>query len=165
MTGWTPTWWGFRPRLLRDVYQGLPGAGPGLEFRVWSALDGELPVPICTSAMPGSSPARATMPTATSLDPGAARLDPACPRCRRQAGRGLLRPPGDRPGAGGEVMKSTKGWGWGIGPSHAGAATLDGAWARDHPDPGQPPGSGGAAATGATRLAGNDFVPISCFAG
>ena len=47
------------------------------------------------------------------LDPGAARLDPACPRCRRQAGRGLLRPPGDRPGAGGEVMKSTKGWGWG----------------------------------------------------
>ncbi len=43
MTGWTPTWWGFRPRLLRDVYQGLPGTGPGLEFRVWSALDGELP--------------------------------------------------------------------------------------------------------------------------
>ena len=50
--------------------------------------------------MPGSSPARATMPTATSLDPGAARLDPPGPRCQRQAGRGLLRPSGDRPGAG-----------------------------------------------------------------
>ena len=38
-----PIWWGFWSRLLRDVYQGFPGAGPELEFRVWSALDGDLP--------------------------------------------------------------------------------------------------------------------------
>ena len=33
---------GISAPFTRDVYQGLPGAGPGLEFRVWSALDGEL---------------------------------------------------------------------------------------------------------------------------
>ncbi len=140
--------------------KGLPGAGPGLEFRVWSALDGELPADLheCDAWLITGSrhDAYSDIPWIRALRDWIRRAHAADVKlagvCFGQVIAQAL----------GVVMKSTKGWGWGIGPSHAGAATLDGAGARDHRIW---PATRirWAAAAGATRLAGNDFVPISCF--
>ncbi len=165
MTGSIPIWRiVFGPVYSEMFIRGFAALAPELEFRVWSALDGELPEDLhecdawlitgsrhdAYSDIPWIQALRAWIRQAHDAD---VKLAGVC------FGHQVI-----AQALGGEVVKSTKGWGLGVAvhPMLADAPWM--APARDqirilasHQDQVAllPPG--------ATRLAGNDFCPNFMF--
>ncbi|VXA76741.1 hypothetical protein AERO9A_110054 [Aeromonas salmonicida] len=150
----------FGPVYSEMFIKGFRALAPELEFRIWSALDGELPDDLqecdawlitgsrhdAYSDLPWIQALRAWIRLAHDAD---VKLAGVC------FGHQVI-----AQALGGEVVKSTKGWGGagrcvkgtgggagGLGSPHAGDRILDAARAGSDPDPGQPSGSGGPVAT------------------
>ncbi len=155
----------FGPVYSEMFIKGFQPLAPELEFRVWSAIDGELPEDLheCDAWLITGSrhDAYSDIPWIQALRGWIRRAHDADVKLAGICfGHQVI-----AQALGGEVVKSTKGWGLGVSVHPMlEDAPLDGAGAGSYPHSGEPSGSGGpAAAGGQPDWRVTIFVPTSCF--